>query len=112
LHEAIDHGLPEDVALAALTKNAAATIGAVVENQGVIEPGRWANLTLLEKPLKDKEAKVVRVFVEGKRFEIDEGGGGPGGPGFKGRGRRRGMRGDDRESKDPEEKPAESQPTT
>lgn len=70
LRKAIERGLPEDVALAALTTNAAGLLG-VADQLGEIAPGRLANLVVMNKPFKDEKAKTRWVFVEGKRFTID-----------------------------------------
>lgn len=70
LRKAIERGLPEDVALASLTTNAAGLLG-VGDQLGEISPGRLANLVVMNKPIKDEKAKTRWVFVEGKRFTID-----------------------------------------
>ena len=89
LRLAIERGLPEDVAVAALTSNAAKLLG-VDELIGDIVPGKLANLTVLTKPLSDEKSKVEWVFVSGKRFDASAPSkdGGRGGRGFGG-GRRR-----------------------
>lgn len=70
LRMVIERGLPEDVALAALTSTPAKLLG--VEDQlGVVRRGHIANLTLMSKPLSDEKAKVKFVFIDGKKFEID-----------------------------------------
>ncbi len=69
LRVAIKRGLPEDAALAALTRNAAEMLG-LGARLGRIDPGRLANLTILDRPLADEKARVKWVFVEGKRFDV------------------------------------------
>jgi len=59
-----------DLALAALTTNAASIVGSELPI-GRIAKGRLANLTLMDKPLADEKAKVKIVYVSGKRFEVD-----------------------------------------
>jgi imidazolonepropionase-like amidohydrolase len=65
LKQAIDRGLSEDNALAALTTVPARLCG--VENLlGTIEPGRMANLTIVDgKGYFDPEAKVQSVWIDG-----------------------------------------------
>ncbi len=71
LRMVIERGLPEDVAVAALTVNAASIFG--VEDQiGSMTRGRIANITLMTKPITDKESKVRYVVVDGKKFEFPE----------------------------------------
>lgn len=69
LRVAIKRGLPEEAALAALTRNAAELFG-MTSRLGVIESGRLANLTVLDKPFGDEKARVKWVFVEGHRFDV------------------------------------------
>ncbi len=71
LRLAIEKGLPENAAVAALTRNAAEVVGAG-KQLGVIGEGYVANLTLLSKPLADKKSKVRFVYVDGRKFEMDE----------------------------------------
>ncbi|MEK6644762.1 MAG: amidohydrolase family protein, partial [Planctomycetota bacterium] len=110
IQKAIERGLPEAAAVAMLTTNASAILKQE-SNLGEIAVGKAANLTLLSKPLSDKEAKVRSVFVDGKRFEIDEKGPDGGGMGKGRRGRRGGPEDDSEDSKRPE-RVADSQPST
>ena len=71
LRKAFERGLPEDAALSALTRDAASVLR-LGDRLGTIEPGRLANLTLMNKPLSEKKAKVKWVFVEGKPFDLTE----------------------------------------
>src|SRR4029079_6485704 len=64
-------GLPEDVALAGLTTVPAKIVG-VDRQLGTIEPGKIANLLVADKPSFAKDAKVKRVLVEGRAYELDE----------------------------------------
>ncbi len=68
LRTAIKNGLTADQALAALTTAPAAILGATGQ-LGTIEPGKLANVTLMTKPLEDKDAQVRDVIVDGHRFE-------------------------------------------
>jgi len=67
----MEKGLPEEAAIAALTRNAAEVLG--VRNQaGTIAEGYVANLALMTKPLADKKGKVKFVFIDGKKIEIEK----------------------------------------
>lgn len=68
LRKAIARGLPEDVALSALTENAAEILG-VADRLGGVAPTKLANLTIFDKPFADEKAKVKWAFVQGKRFD-------------------------------------------
>lgn len=68
LRKVIERGLPEDVAVAALSRNAAALLG-LSDRLGTIEPGKLANLTVMTGPLADKKSTVRWVFIDGDRFE-------------------------------------------
>ncbi len=69
LAEAIRHGLDETAALAALTTVPARLLGldAVL---GTIEPGKAANLVLVEGSLFEKSPKVRETWINGRRHEI------------------------------------------
>ncbi len=68
LREAIKGGLPEDVAIAALTQATATALGAD-DALGAIAAGRLANLTLMTSNVADEKSKVRWVFIEGKQFD-------------------------------------------
>ncbi len=66
LRLALDRGLSEPDALAALTTIPAKLCG-VEDRLGAIEPGKWAFLTVVEgKSYFDLEAKVREVWIDGK----------------------------------------------
>ncbi len=111
LQKAIERGLPEQVALAALTTTPA-TLLKQQASLGEIAIGKSANLTMFSKPIADKEAKVRGVFVDGKHFDIDDKGpdGGAMGRGRRGSGGRRGDRGPRGEADD--EAPPTSAPAS
>ena len=69
LRMVIERGLPEDAAVAALTRLPAALFG-LNKQLGVIAAGRPANLTILDGPLGDKEAKARWVVVDGCKFDL------------------------------------------
>lgn len=63
---AVAHGLPADVAVRALTLDAARIAGAGA-SLGAIEAGRIANLVVTDGDLLDDKTTVKHVFVEGRR---------------------------------------------
>ena len=66
----VEEGLAQDQALAALTSQAAAILGA--ERQlGALEPGRDATLCLWTKNPFEKGAKLAWAFVDGFPHELD-----------------------------------------
>ncbi len=67
---AIDRGLPRDVALAALTFQAARLIGASGV-LGVVREGARANLAVFDGDPLAKSANVRYVFVGGRKYEFD-----------------------------------------
>lgn len=71
IQKAIDAGLAKDKALHALTKNPASFFG-LEKALGTIEPGKIANVILLEGDLFAKETKVKYAFADGKKFEVKE----------------------------------------
>ncbi|HEY4984015.1 MAG TPA: amidohydrolase family protein, partial [Verrucomicrobiae bacterium] len=73
LRLALDRGLSEDDALAALTTVPAKLCG--VENLlGTIEPGKIANLTVVDgKGYFDADAKVREVWIDGRIYRSPEG---------------------------------------
>ncbi len=71
VQKAIENGLPLQKALDALTIEAAKFLK-VDKVLGSIEPGKMANLTLVEGDILTKEAKVLVVFADGKKFELKD----------------------------------------
>ncbi len=69
LRKFIEAGLKPDVALAALTTQAAAIAG-VSGRLGSIEPGKLGHLVVMSAPFTDEKAKVRFVLVDGLKFEI------------------------------------------
>lgn len=68
---AVEAGLSADDALRALTVTPARLLG--LENVlGTIEPGKFANLVIVEGDLFSRQGRIREVFVEGERFEIRE----------------------------------------
>jgi hypothetical protein len=71
IQKAIDAGLPRDKALEALTITPAAFLG-LDKALGTIEPGKIANLVLVEGDALAKEPKVKMVFADGRKFEFKD----------------------------------------
>lgn len=67
IRKAIERGLPEDAAVAALTRHGAALIG-LDADLGEVAPGRIANLTVMSGNLADEKANVCAVVVDGRLF--------------------------------------------
>jgi N-acetylglucosamine-6-phosphate deacetylase len=69
LHAALNNGLDETEALAALTTTPAALLG-LAEIMGTIEPGKVANLVLVEGSLFARRPKVRETWINGRRHEV------------------------------------------
>jgi len=79
---AIEHGLSEQAALAALTTVPARILG-VDRELGTLEPGKIGNVIVASSTLADEKMNIETVFVDGVRFDIKstDGGGGKKGNG-------------------------------
>jgi len=73
LRAALDRGLSETDALAALTTVPAEVLG-LADRLGTLAPGKLANLTLVAGSYFDPEAKVRAVWVDGRPYELPAGG--------------------------------------
>jgi hypothetical protein len=71
IQKALENGLPREKALQALTTGAARFLG-LERALGTVEPGKMANLMLVEGEILTKEAKVKCVFADGYKFELKE----------------------------------------
>ncbi len=71
VQKAIENGLPREKALEALTTQAASLLG-LDQVLGTLEPGKIANLALVEGDILTKEAKVRYVFADGHKFDLKE----------------------------------------
>ena len=69
IRKAIDNGLSADDALRATTLTPARIFG-VDRQLGTLERGKIANVVVSDKPLFDKDAKVKRVFVDGREIRL------------------------------------------
>ena len=70
MHKIVEAGLPQDVALAALTTVPAKLLG-IDRIVGTLEPGKIANLVVTDGPLFAEETKIREIFVDGARHEIE-----------------------------------------
>lgn len=71
LRTMIDHGLPEDVALAALTTRPAQMLD-LDRQLGTVEPGKIANLVLTDGPYFAEDTQIRHAFVDGRKFDVEE----------------------------------------
>jgi imidazolonepropionase-like amidohydrolase len=75
LHErlarAIAEGLPADAALAAVTTEPARLLG-LADRIGTVEAGKLANLVVAEGDLFTKETSIRAVWVDGRRYDVEE----------------------------------------
>jgi imidazolonepropionase-like amidohydrolase len=73
LAQAVERGLAADAALAALTRTPAELLG-LSGRAGSIEPGKMANLVVVDGELFVAEPKIEAVWVDGRRYanESDE----------------------------------------
>lgn len=69
LRAALDRGLTESDALAGLTIIAARLAG-VAERIGTLEPGKIANLTVVEGSYFDPKAKLREVWIDGREYDL------------------------------------------
>jgi imidazolonepropionase-like amidohydrolase len=79
LRLALDRGLSEADALAALTTRPAEWSG-VADQLGTIAPGRLANLTVVRGSYFDPEAQVSEVWIEGVHYPLTDPAAKPPGP--------------------------------
>lgn len=69
IRKAIENGLSADDALRATTLTPARIFG-VDRQLGSLERGKIANVIVSDKPLFDKDAKVTRVFIDGREMRL------------------------------------------
>jgi imidazolonepropionase-like amidohydrolase len=68
--KAVKAGLPADMAIRALTINAAMIAGAF-DRLGSLEQGKIANLVVTDGDLFDDKMKIVHVFIDGRAVMLD-----------------------------------------
>jgi hypothetical protein len=69
IRKAIENGLSAEDALRATTLTPAKIFG-VDRQLGTLERGKIANVVVSDKPLFEKDAKVKRVFVDGREIRL------------------------------------------
>jgi hypothetical protein len=69
IRKAIDNGLTADDALRAVTISPARILG-VDRQLGSLEKGKIANVVITDKPIFVKEARVKRVFIDGRESKV------------------------------------------
>jgi len=69
--KAVEHGLPKEEALKAMTINPA-TIFGVADQVGSIEEGKIANLVITTGDMFDEKTKVKLVFIDGHKVDVEE----------------------------------------
>lgn len=68
---AVGYGLPEDVAIAALTSNTAKIFG--IDGQlGSLEPGKRADLIVTDRSPLQATSNVIHMFIGGRPVDIDD----------------------------------------
>lgn len=68
---AVEAGLSPETALAAVTTEPARLLG-LADRLGILEPGKVANLAVVEGELFTEETRVREVWIDGRRYEIEE----------------------------------------
>lgn len=68
--QATAQGVPRQVVLAALTRDAAVLLGQE-KRLGVLEAGRLAHVVVLNGPFDDERSRVRYVFVDGLKYEYN-----------------------------------------
>jgi hypothetical protein len=71
LEKIVAAGLPEEVALAALTTVPASILGAS-DSVGTIEIGKIANLVVMDGSLFAKDSRAQRIYVDGTEYLVKE----------------------------------------
>ncbi|HEY6213925.1 MAG TPA: amidohydrolase family protein [Vicinamibacterales bacterium] len=69
IRKAIDNGLSADDALRAVTLSPARILG-VDRQLGSLDRGKIANVVVTDKPIFAKDAKVTRVYVDGREVKL------------------------------------------
>ena len=69
LRKAVEHGLPEDEALALITTNPAAMLS-LSELLGAVEVQRRANLVVTDGPLFKSDTRIMDVWIDGRPHTI------------------------------------------
>lgn len=70
IRKAIENGLAPEDALRAVTISPARILG-VDRQLGSLEKGKIANLVITDKPIFDKQAKITRMYIDGREVKIE-----------------------------------------
>lgn len=70
VRESVERGLPEDVALSALTITPARIIG-LDKILGTVEPGKMANFIITDKNIFDEDARILQVWISGEKYDVE-----------------------------------------
>ena len=68
---AVGFGLPEEVALAALTSNTARIFG-IDDRVGTLEPGKRADLIVTDRSPLQATSNVIHMFIGGRPVDVDD----------------------------------------
>lgn len=71
LRRYIEHGLPENAALAALTIRPAEILG-LSRTLGTLAVGKIANVVVADGPLFDEDTQIRHVFVDGRQYDYSD----------------------------------------
>ena len=71
LAKAIARGLEPQAALAALTTTPASLLG-IADRAGTLEPGKMANLVVVEGELFVDRPRIREVWIDGRRYEVEK----------------------------------------
>jgi len=71
LRVAVENGLPEDAALAAMTSNSAELLG-VEERLGTLEVGKLGHMVVMTGPWHDERSKVRYTIIDGRIYESNK----------------------------------------
>jgi imidazolonepropionase-like amidohydrolase len=71
VRRAVEHGLPADAALAALTQSAADILG-VGDRLGSLDPGKLGQIVLLTGAWDNEQSKVRYLIIDGHLFEYNK----------------------------------------
>jgi imidazolonepropionase-like amidohydrolase len=71
LRTAINYGLSERTALAALTKTPATVLG-MYDQVGSIDGGKWANFIITSGPVFNEKTNIFQNWVQGKKYSVKD----------------------------------------
>jgi imidazolonepropionase-like amidohydrolase len=71
LRTALNYGLTEKAALAALTKTPATVLG-VYNEVGSLDEGKWANFLITSGPVFNEKTNIFQNWVQGKKYPVKD----------------------------------------